>query len=221
MVLGNYYLTLERPGVVGEGKTFSNVNEALIAYQNGHVHLHSRIAIAASSLKNPTFSEEQNSQMLITTVGKVIFNEILPESFPYINEPTMNNLQIETPAKYFVPGTTNIPEHVRDAEVVSPFKKAILGEIIAEIFRRFHITETSRMLDRMKNLGFKYSTRAGITVGISDIVVLPDKHEILQDAQAKVDKVTQQFRRGLITDEERYDRVISTGVMRKMSFKAN
>ena len=209
MVLGNYYLTLERPGVVGEGKTFSNMNEALIAYQNGHVHLHSRIAIAASSLKNPTFTEEQNSQLLITTVGKVIFNEILPESFPYINEPTMNNLQIETPAKYFVPGTTDIPKHIQAAEVVSPFKKAILGEIIAEIFRRFHITETSKMLDRMKNLGFKYSTRAGITIGIADIVVLPDKHEILQDAQAKVDKVTQQFRRGLITDEERYDRVIS------------
>ncbi|WP_025782823.1 DNA-directed RNA polymerase subunit beta' [Sporosarcina sp. D27] len=209
MVLGNYYLTLERSGVVGEGKTFSNVNEALIAYQNGHVHLHSRIAIAASSLKNPTFTEEQNSQLLITTVGKVIFNEILPESFPYINEPTTHNLQVETPAKYFVPGTTDIQKHVQAAEIVSPFKKKILGNIIAEIFRRFHITETSKMLDRMKNLGFKYSTRAGITIGIADIVVLPDKHEILQDAQAKVDKVTQQFRRGLITDEERYDRVIS------------
>ncbi|MBD7907536.1 DNA-directed RNA polymerase subunit beta' [Sporosarcina gallistercoris] len=209
MVLGNYYLTLERSGVVGEGKTFSNVNEALIAYQNGHVHLHSRIAIAASSLKNPTFTEEQNTQLLITTVGKVIFNEILPESFPYINEPTTHNLQVETPAKYFVPGTTDILKHVQAAEIVSPFKKTILGNIIAEIFRRFHITETSKMLDRMKNLGFKYSTRAGITIGIADIVVLPDKHEILQDAQAKVDKVTQQFRRGLITDEERYDRVIS------------
>jgi len=209
MVLGNYYLTLERSGAVGEGKTFSNVNEALIAYQNGHVHLHSRIAIKASSLNNPTFTEEQNRQLLITTVGKVVFNEILPKSFPYINEPTQHNLQVETPAMYFVPGTTDIREHVKNAEIVSPFKKKILGNIIAEIFRRFHITETSKMLDRMKNLGFKYSTRAGITVGISDIVVLPDKHEILQDAQAKVDKVTQQFRRGLITEEERYDRVIS------------
>ncbi|GKV68447.1 DNA-directed RNA polymerase subunit beta' [Sporosarcina sp. NCCP-2716] len=209
MVLGNYYLTLERSGVVGEGKTFSNANEALIAYQNGHVHLHSRIAIKASSLNNPTFTEEQNSQLLITTVGKVIFNEILPASFPYINEPTQHNLQVETPAKYFVPGTTDVREHIKNAEIVSPFIKKYLGNIIAEIFRRFHITETSKMLDRMKNLGFKYSTRAGITVGISDIVVLPDKHEILQDAQAKVDKVTQQFRRGLITEEERYDRVIS------------
>ncbi|PIC64964.1 DNA-directed RNA polymerase subunit beta' [Sporosarcina sp. P13] len=209
MVLGNYYLTVERKDSAGEGSVFSDPNEALIAYQTGHVHLHSRIAIQAGSINNPTFTEQQNRQLLLTTVGKVIFNEILPESFPYINEPTLNNLQVETPAKYFIDGTVNVKEHLRDAELVTPFKKTILGEIIAEIFKRFHITETSRMLDRMKNLGFKYSTRAGITIGISDIVVLPNKAEILHDAQEKVDKVTQQFRRGLITEEERYDRVIS------------
>ncbi|MFD1207083.1 MULTISPECIES: DNA-directed RNA polymerase subunit beta' [Sporosarcina] len=209
MVLGNYYLTLERKGAIGEGTVFSDMNEALIAYQNGHVHLHSRIAIQAGSLNNPTFTEEQNRKLLLTTVGKLIFNEILPETFPYINEPTDHNLQMETPDKYFVEGTVNIKEHLEQAELVLPFKKKILGNIIAEIFKRFHITETSKMLDRMKNLGFKYSTRAGITVGISDIVVLPNKDEILQEAQDKVDKVTQQFRRGLITEEERYDRVIS------------
>ncbi|EGQ24696.1 DNA-directed RNA polymerase subunit beta' [Mammaliicoccus sciuri] len=209
MVLGNYYLTLERKDSAGEGSVFSDPNEALIAYQTGHVHLHTRIAIQAGSINNPTFTEEQNKQLLLTTVGKIIFNEILPESFPYINEPTDNNLQVETPDKYFVDGTVNVKEHLENAELVSPFKKGILGDIIAEIFKRFHITETSRMLDRMKNLGFKYSTRAGITIGISDIVVLPNKADILHDAQEKVDKVTQQFRRGLITEEERYDRVIS------------
>ncbi|MEK3936981.1 DNA-directed RNA polymerase subunit beta' [Sporosarcina sp. FSL W7-1349] len=209
MVLGNYYLTLEREGATGEGAVFRDVNEALIAYQNGHVHLHSRIAIQAGSLKNPTFTEEQNRQLLLTTVGKIVFNEILPESFPYINEPTDFNLQIETPEKYFIPGTVDPKEHLKEMKIVPPFKKKILGNIIAEIFKRFHITETSRMLDRMKDLGFKYSTRAGITIGISDIVVLPNKDEILQEAQDKVDKVMQQFRRGLITEEERYDRVIS------------
>ena len=106
-------------------------------------------------------------------------------------------------------GTVNIKEHIAEQELVEPFKKKILGNIIAEIFKRFHITETSKMLDRMKNLGFKYSTRAGITIGISDIVVLPNKDEILDEAQGKVDKVLKQFRRGLITEEERYDRVIS------------
>ena len=106
-------------------------------------------------------------------------------------------------------GLSDIKEHVAEQELIEPFKKKILGNIIAEIFKRFHITETSRMLDRMKNLGFKYSTRAGITIGISDIVVLPNKDDILDEAQSKVDKVLQQFRRGLITEEERYDRVIS------------
>src|SRR5690606_30389178 len=193
----------------GEGATFSGPEEVLVAYQNGHVHLHTRIAILAGSLKNPTFTEEQNKMLLLTSVGKIIFNEILPESFPYINEPTDYNLQVETPAKYFVPTTTDIRTYIAEADLVTPFKKKILGEIIAEVFKRFHITETSRMLDRMKSLGFKYSTQAGITVGISDIVVLPDKGEILVEAQENVDKVMKQFRRGLITEEERYARVIS------------
>ena len=209
MVLGNYYLTLERKGATGEGSSFYGPNEVLIAYQNGNAHLHTRIGILAGSLNNQTFTAEQNKMLLLTTVGKVIFNEILPESFPYINEPTDFNLQVETPSKYFVPTTTNVREHIAGMELVSPFKKPILGNIIAEVFKRFHITETSKMLDRMKNLGFKYSTRAGITIGISDIVVLPDKGEVLEEAQDKVDKVLKQFRRGLITEEERYDRVIS------------
>ena len=102
MVLGNYYLTLEREGAIGEGMIFKDTNEALIAYQNGYVHLHTRCAVQASSLKNETFTEEQNSQLLLTTVGKLIFNEILPESFPYINEPTRYNLETKTPEKYFV-----------------------------------------------------------------------------------------------------------------------
>ena len=147
--------------------------------------------------------------LLLTTIGKIIFNEILPKSFPYINEPTDFNLQVETPAKYFISGTVDVKKHILEAELVPPFKKAILQNIIAEIFKIFHITETSRMLDRMKDLGFKYSTRAGITIGMSDIIVLHNKAEILEEAQAKVDNVLKQFRRGLITEEERYDRVIS------------
>ncbi|WP_040225904.1 DNA-directed RNA polymerase subunit beta' [Bhargavaea cecembensis] len=209
MVLGNYYLTLERKGASGEGMMFSDPDEVMVAYRTGYVHLHSRIAIRAASLHNPTFTEKQNRQLLMTTVGKVIFNEILPESFPYINEPTNHNLQVETPEKYFIDPTEDVKAKIAEAELVQPFKKKILGNIIAEIFKRFHITETSKMLDRMKDLGFKHSTRAGITIGISDIVVLPNKGEILQEAQDKVDKVTKQFRRGLITEEERYDRVIS------------
>jgi DNA-directed RNA polymerase subunit beta' len=209
MVLGNYYLTMEREGAIGEGMVFKDTNEALLAYHNGYVHLHSRIAVHAGSLKNETFTEEQNNKLLITTVGKLIFNEILPKSFPYINEPTKENLEERTPDKYFLDKGVNVKEEIRKRELVPPFKKKILGNIIAEVFKRFKITETSKMLDRMKDLGFKYSTKAGITIGVADIVVLPEKQEILQEAQAKVDTVLKQFRRGLITEDERYERVIS------------
>ncbi len=209
MVLGNYYLTLEREGADGEGMVFKDPNEALIAYQNGYIHLHTRIAVYAGSLKNERFTEEQQKSLLITTVGKLIFNEILPPSFPYINEPTTENLEVNTPDKYFIPTSTDVKEQIKKQPLVPPFKKGILGKIISEIFKRFQITETSKMLDKMKDLGFKYSTKAGITVGVSDIVVLPEKEKMLNEAQAQVDNVMKQFKRGLITDEERYDRVIS------------
>ncbi|MDL4841377.1 DNA-directed RNA polymerase subunit beta' [Aquibacillus rhizosphaerae] len=209
MVLGNYYVTMERAEAVGEGMVFKDLSEALIAYQSGYVHLHTRIAVQASSLGKQNFTEEQSQQLLLTTVGKLIFNDMLPTSFPYMNEPTQFNLEVRTPEKYFVEKGANIKEVVKEREVILPFKKGILGDIIAEVFKRFKISETSKMLDRMKDLGFKYSTKAGITVGVSDIVVLAEKQEILEEAQEKVDKVLKQFRRGLITDEERYDRVIS------------
>jgi DNA-directed RNA polymerase subunit beta' len=209
MVLGNYYLTMEREGAIGEGMVFKDTDEALLAYHNGYVHLHSRIAVHAGSLKNETFTEEQNNKLLLTTVGKLIFNEILPNSFPYINEPTTENIEGRTPDKYFLDKGVNVKEEIRKRELVPPFKKKVLGQIIAEVFKRFKITETSKMLDRMKDLGFQYSTKAGITIGVADIVVLPEKQEILDEAQAKVDTVLKQFRRGLITDEERYERVIS------------
>ncbi|CAM3936411.1 DNA-directed RNA polymerase subunit beta' [Mesobacillus zeae] len=209
MVLGNYYLTMEREGAIGEGMVFKDTNEALIAYQNGFVHLHTRVAIHAGSLGNQTFTELQASQLLVTTVGKLIFNEILPASFPYINEPTKTNLEEKTPEKYFLDKGTDAKEAIKSMSTVDPFKKKILGNIIAEVFKRFKITETSKMLDRMKDLGFRYSSRAGITVGVADIVVLPEKQEIIHEAQTKVDNVMKQFRRGLITEDERYDRVIS------------
>ncbi|MDY0407293.1 DNA-directed RNA polymerase subunit beta' [Virgibacillus sp. 179-BFC.A HS] len=209
MVLGNYYLTMEREGAIGEGSVFKDIDEALLAYQNGFVHFHTRIAVAASSLHNRTFTDEQQNKLLLTTVGKLIFNEILSDSFPYINEPTQYNLEVKTPDKYFVEKGTDIKEEIKTRELIKPFKKGFLGDIIAEVFKRYKITETSKMLDRMKDLGFKHSTTAGMTVGISDIIVLPEKQEILEESNEKVEKVMKQFRRGLITEEERYDRVIS------------
>ncbi|MGG3801520.1 DNA-directed RNA polymerase subunit beta' [Metabacillus fastidiosus] len=209
MVLGNYYLTLEREEAIGEGMIFNDTNEALLAYQNGYVHLHTRIAVLAGSLNNQTFTEEQNKMLLITTIGKLIFNEIMPPSFPYINEPTRQNIEEKTPERFFISPTENVKEYIEKQDVVDPFKKGILGRIIAEIFKKFHITETSKMLDRLKNLGFRYSTKAGITVGVADIIVLKEKEEIISEAQTEVDNVLKQFRRGLITEDERYERVIS------------
>ncbi len=209
MVLGNYYVTMERENAIGEGMVFKDLNEALIAYHNGFVHLHTRVAIQPASLNKEAFTDEQRKKLMITTVGKLIFNDMLPESFPYMNEPTQQNLEVATPDKYFVEPGANIKEEFAQRDIIPPFKKGILGDIIAEVFKKFKISETSKMLDRMKDLGFAYSTKAGITVGVSDIVVLAEKEEILTEAQDKVDKVLKQFRRGLITDEERYDRVIS------------
>lgn len=208
MVLGNYYLTMEEDGREGEGMVFRNVQEAELAWKNGYVHLHTRIGLQTSSMPEKPFTDWQKERTLITTVGKALFNEIMPPEFPYLNEPTDYNLTIQTPDKYFVENGTDIPAHIKEQELVGPFKKKNLGNVIAEVFKRFKITETSKMLDRMKDLGYKHSTIAGMTVGIADIVVLHEKQELIEEAHTKVENVTKQFRRGLITDDERYERVI-------------
>ncbi|HDB8516283.1 TPA: DNA-directed RNA polymerase subunit beta' [Staphylococcus aureus] len=212
MVLGNYYLTLERKDAVNTGAIFNNTNEVLKAYANGFVHLHTRIGVHASSFNNPTFTEEQNKKILATSVGKIIFNEIIPDSFAYINEPTQENLERKTPNRYFIDPTTlgegGLKEYFENEELIEPFNKKFLGNIIAEVFNRFSITDTSMMLDRMKDLGFKFSSKAGITVGVADIVVLPDKQQILDEHEKLVDRIAKQFNRGLITEEERYNAVV-------------
>ncbi|MEB7072385.1 DNA-directed RNA polymerase subunit beta' [Staphylococcus epidermidis] len=212
MVLGNYYLTLERKDAVNTGAIFNDTNEVLKAYANGYVHLHTRIGVHANSFNNPMFTDEQNSKILATSVGKIIFNEIIPDSFAYINEPSQANLERTTPDKYFVDptqlGEGGLKEYFDNTELIEPFNKKFLGNIIAEVFNRFSITDTSMMLDRMKDLGFKFSSKAGITVGVSDIVVLPDKQDILDEHEKLVERVTKQYNRGLITEDERYNAVV-------------
>src|SRR5690625_3205345 len=126
-----------------------------------------------------------------------------------MNEPTINNLEEETPNGYFLEMGEDIVKNIKARQIVSPFKKGILSDIIAEVFNKYKISETSKMLDRMKDLGLYYSTRSGLTVGVSDIIVLPEKEELLDEAQEKVEAVLRSFRRGLITDGERHERVIS------------
>ncbi|AYW47613.1 DNA-directed RNA polymerase subunit beta' [Tetragenococcus osmophilus] len=208
MVLGNYYLTLEEAGREGEGMILRDMNEAVAAWKNGYVHLHSRVAVDPERLGSKPLTDFQKGRLMVTTVGKIIFNSIMPAEFPYLNEPTDFNLTVQTPDKYFVDAGTDIPAHIKEQEIIEPFKKDNLEDIIAEVFKRFKVTETSRMLDRMKDLGYSHSTLAGITVGISDITVLQEKEDLINEAHKQVGTVSKQFRRGLITDDERYERVI-------------
>ena len=210
MVLGNYYLTMEEKGAVGEGMIFSTPNEVEMAYRNGYVHLHTRIALYTKSLPAKPWKENQKDKLLVTTVGKVMFNAIMPDEFPYLNEPTQGNLEEATPDKYFIDSSVNVKEFIENQEIIGPFKKKNLGNIIAAVFKKFQVTETSRMLDKMKDLGYSISTRSGITVGMADIIVLKSKKEIIDKAHKQVEATTRQFRRGLISDDERYNNVINT-----------
>ncbi|MDE5586968.1 MAG: DNA-directed RNA polymerase subunit beta', partial [Bacilli bacterium] len=210
MVLGNYYITMEKAGEPGEGRIFKNTNEALMAYERREVTLHSRIAVPVDSFKYKLFTEEQHGKFLVTTVGKIKFNEILPDSFPYINEPSDENIQQITPNKYFIDKGVNIPEEIKARPLVKPFAKGVLEKVIAQIFKRYKTTETSIMLDKLKDLGFKYSTIAGITVSAYDVVSSEKKPEIVAEAKKVVDKINKQYKRGLITDQERYEKVIET-----------
>ncbi len=207
MVLGNYYITTEKPGDKGEGRVFKNANEAIEAYERREVTLHARIALPAKSFKYKTFTDEQKEMYLITTVGKLLFNEILPDGFQYINEPTKANYEGFTPMTHFLKRGSNIPEEIKKKEINKPFAKGDLKKIIAQVFKRYKTTETSIYLDKLKNLGFKYSTLSGISISIADVVKSEHKNEIIDKSQKVVDTINKQYRRGLITDRERYEKV--------------
>ncbi len=209
MVLGNYYITMEKAGIEGEGRIFKNANEALMAHSRREITLHARIAVPVNSFKHKVFIESQKNKYLITTVGKLMFNEILPDSFPYINEPTDANIEGITPNKYFVEYGENIPERIKEMPLAKPFAKGTLEKIIAQVFKRYKTTETSIFLDKLKDMGFKQSTYAGITIAFSDVVTSKNKAQIIEDSNKEVAKINKQYQRGLITDKERFDLVIA------------
>ncbi len=209
MILGNYYITMEKPGHEGEGRVFKNSNEAIMAYNRREVDLHTRIVVPVNSFKHKVFLDSHKNQYLVTTVGKLIFNEILPDSFPYVNEPTDENIEKYTPNKYFIAPGENIPEKIKEIPKAEAFKKGTLEKIIAQMFKKYKTTETSIMLDKLKDLGFKYSTYSGITISAADVVTSKNKDAIIEASEAEVKKVNKQYQRGLITDKERFDLVIS------------
>ncbi len=209
MILGNYYITMEKKGLEGEGRVFKNTNEVLMAYQRRELTLHTRILVPVNSFKHKVFLDSNKDKYFVTTPGKIIFNEILPDSFPFINEPTDDNIEGITPAKYFINYGENLKEKLDEIPLAQPFNKGTLEKIIAQVFKRYKTTETSIMLDKLKDLGFKYSTYSGITIAASDIVVSKNKEEIIEKGNAEVKKINKQFQRGLITDQERYELVIN------------
>ena len=210
MILGNYYITIEKAGLPGEGRVFKNDNEALMAYERREITLQTRIAIPVSSFKHKVFPDTYKGKYLVTTPGKLIFNEIFPDSFQYINDGSEENIEKVTPKKYFLNQGANIPEEIAKMELVKPFAKKVLTKLVAQIYKRYQTTETSVMLDKMKDLGFKYSTLSGISIGIGDILESKTKEEVLEEAGNMVNQINKQFKRGLITDRERYEKVVAT-----------
>lgn len=210
MVLGSFYLTTDNKHAKGSGMILRSVHEAFSVYQNGTAELHARVAIPAKALNKISFTDKQQDAYLITTIGKIIFNEIFPKDFPYINQPTTSNLMHGPSDDYFAfEKGSDIRAKMEELPECKAVGKDYLGSIIAECFRKYHTTETSIILDKVKQLGFTYSTKAGITVAVADVIVPKEKQEILKESEQKVQTITNQYRRGLITDDERYDRVIA------------
>ena len=187
MVLGIYYLTQERPGAKGEGKVFKSVNEAILAYENEAITLHSRIKVRVSKAM-PDGTVKTGT--IESTLGRFLFNEIIPQDLGFVDrEVEGNELLLE------------IDFHVG---------KKQLKQILEKVINTHGSTATAEVLDAVKSIGYKYSTRAAMTVSISDMTVPPQKPEMIAKAQDTVDKITKNFKRGLITEEERYKEVVET-----------
>ena len=187
MVLGIYYLTQERPGVKGEGKFFKSVNEAITAYENGVVTLHSRITVRRSGVNAEGQVEIKNIE---STLGRFIFNEILPQDLGFVDRSNPDNFL-----------TLEVDFHVG---------KKQLKQILEKCINVHGATGTAETMDHIKALGYKYSTRAAMTVSISDMTVPAAKKDILADAEKTVETITRKFHRGLLTEEERYKAVVNT-----------
>ena len=187
MVLGIYYLTQEREGQVGEGKYYKSVNEAILAYENGACTLHSKIKVRVSK-KNG--EGKTVSGIVESTLGRFLFNEILPQDLGYVDR--------------------SKPENLLLPEVDFHVGKKQLKQILEKVISIHGASVTAEVLDLIKSTGYKYSTRAAMTVSISDMTVPAQKKEMLDEAQTMVDRISQNFRRGLITEEERYRAVVET-----------
>ncbi len=187
MVLGIYYLTQERPGAKGEGMIFKSVNEAILAYENGEATLHSKVKVRVSkTMADGTVK----TGTIESTIGRFIFNEIIPQDLGFVDR--------------------SIPENELKLEVDFHVAKKQLKQILEKVINVHGATQTAVTLDDIKAIGYKYSTKAAMTVSISDMTVPASKPKLIADAQETVDRIAKNYRRGLITEEERYKEVIET-----------
>ena len=219
MIIGNYYLTIEDADKPNEGKAYKDSSEALMAYERREITLQTRIVLPVKLFRHKIFTDEQKSKYIVTTPGKIIFNEILPDTFPYVNDASKENIEGITPDKYFLEPGSNFKEEIKKMPINKPFGKKDLKAIIAQVYDRYKTTETSVFLDKLKDLGFKYSTVSGLTISIEDIVTSQYKDKFVAEGQVIVDKINKQFKRGLITDQERYKQVCEVwqGVTKQVS----
>ena len=187
MVLGIYYLTQERPGSIGEGSYFKNLNEAILSYENGYITLQTRIHVR---VKKTMPDGQEICGTVESTLGRFLFNEILPQDLGYVDR--------------------TLDENKLLPEVDFHVGKKQLKQILEKVINTHGATKTAEVLDDIKAMGYKYSTRAAMTVSISDMTVPPQKPEMIKNAQDTVDKITRNFKRGLITEEERYKEVVET-----------
>ncbi len=187
MVLGIYYLTQERPGAMGEGKSFKNVNEAIIAYENKAITLHAKIKVRRTGIND---DGEEEERIIESTLGRFIFNEILPQDLGFVDRTD--------------------PDNFLRLEVDFHVAKKQLKQILEKCINVHGATGTAETMDNIKALGYKYSTRAAMTVSISDMTVPEAKKTILADAEKTIENISRKFRRGLLTEEERYKAVINT-----------
>ncbi|HKM02668.1 MAG TPA: DNA-directed RNA polymerase subunit beta' [Bacilli bacterium] len=234
MVIGNYYLTqeeskadflgraaeaaaigdnegerLNRLYAESEGRVFASIDEIKLAFQTQQIHVHNRIAVKGYVVAKKTFTETMNKSYLITTVGKVFFNEVFPTDFPYINNAAHISSH-QDQISNFVPAGTHIRDYIAGMPLLEPIKKSNLESVVNEVFKHHSTVETSVVLDKIKDQGFKFSTLAGLTVALSDITPVVGKDEIIAEGDVKVRSINNAFRRGLYNDNDRYNAVIKT-----------
>ena len=185
MILGSYYLTLDKDGEKGEGKVFRNIDEVMMAYQTGVIELHSKIKVR----REMEINGEMCSALVDTTIGKIIFNNPIPQDLGFVDR--------------------SIPENMFKFEVDFLVKKGGLKKIIDKCIKKHGTARTSRLLDDIKAQGYKYSTKGAITVAVCDAVIPPEKKEIIADAETKIDEIRNQFMMGLRSDEERYEAILN------------